>query len=349
MAEENKAPDSKILIDGSELEADTKSNLRETTIDLRVDAPGYFEISFNLVSGQNQDMQLLEQFELGSSVEIQMGYLDAYQSLFVGEITALQPKFTSSGTALLQVQGYDKLHRLGRGKKSRIFSEMSDSQIANQILEENELSSRVDDSEIIHPYVLQNNLSDLHFLQSRARRIGFEIKVDGEDIAFIKKGYHLSGEEELEYPHSLKWFFPRMSSIGAVGKVEVLGWNPETKEQVVGVAQSDSLAGAMGSAFGLDQMDSAFGERTYVESEVPVYSQNEANQLALGHLQKFALEWIKGEGECVGNPNLKAGQVVAINGLGGMFSGDYYLDRVEHSIGPELGYITGFHGIRNAS
>jgi phage protein D len=140
-----------------------------------------------------------------------------------------------------------------------------------------------------------------------------------------------------------------MSVSGAVGKMKVVGWNPETKEQIVGSAQSDALAGSMGGDFGVDISDTVFGERTVVESDVPVVNQTEADQIALGQLQSLALEWIKGDGEAVGNPEIRAGEVITLTGLGNQFSGEYYLDCVEHTVSPEFGFKTNFHAVRNAS
>ena len=50
--------------------------------------------------------------------------------LISGEITALEPEFVTSRIPLLRVRGYDRRHRLQRGRKTRTFLQQKDSDIA---------------------------------------------------------------------------------------------------------------------------------------------------------------------------------------------------------------------------
>ena len=104
----------------------------------------------------------------------------------------------------------------------------------------------------------------------------------------------------------------------------------------------------MGEAFGINIADEEFGERNQVETRIPSVNQTEADQIATGILQSLALEWIQGRGEAVGNTEIRAGEAVTITGLGTRFSGEYYIDNVEHSVSPEFGFKTNFHAVRNA-
>src|SRR6266851_9216315 len=64
----------------------------------------------------------------------------ATKVLFQGEITAIEPRFMKNGVATLLVRAYDKSHRLHRGKQSRTFLDVTDSEVVSKIAHEAGLS-----------------------------------------------------------------------------------------------------------------------------------------------------------------------------------------------------------------
>jgi len=101
------------------------------------------------------------QFDVGKVVEIRMGTGDRLTTLMVGEITGLEAAYTSSGLPGLTVRGFDRRHRLQRGRKVRTFIKQKDSEIVSKIAQEAGLSPQVKDSKIVHDYVLQANQTDM--------------------------------------------------------------------------------------------------------------------------------------------------------------------------------------------
>jgi phage protein D len=73
----------------------------------------------------------------------------------------------------------------------------------------------------------------------------------------------------------------------------------------------------------------------------PVQTEEEAKALAISLLRERAYEFLKGSGEAIGLPDMRPGDNVEIKGIGQRFSGQYYVTRVEHSIG-NSGYTTSF-------
>jgi phage protein D len=63
----------------------------------------------------------------------------------------------------------------------------------------------------------------------------------------------------------------------------------------------------------------------------------------------MALTYVEGFGTCIGDPELRAGTLVEIEGLGKRFSGSYYVTSTEHSYKPSIGYRTAFSVRRNAT
>ena len=81
----------------------------------------------------------------------------------------------------------------------------------------------------------------------------------------------------------------------------------------------------------------------------PVLSQAEADQLAASWLTEIAMTYIEGYGLCIGIADLRAGELVEIEGLGRRFSGPYYVTSAEHRYSPSSGYRTAITVRRNAT
>jgi phage protein D len=93
----------------------------------------------------------------------------------------------------------------------------------------------------------------------------------------------------------------------------------------------------------------AFDSASATRVMQPVHSQEEADQLARRGFVEMATRYIRAEGLCIGDPRLRAGTVVKIEGLGERFSGPYYITLVEHRFGRNKGYRTAFSARRNAT
>jgi phage protein D len=242
------------------------------------------------------------------------------------------------------------MHRLRRGRKTRAYYDVKDSQVAEQIAAALGLQAEATDTEVVHPYLLQNSLSDIDFLMQRAKRIRFEAIVNGKTLVFRPAANHLGEVVALEYMRDLKWFNVRLSTVSQVSDVAVRGWNPATKQPIVSVARADSETTRMkGAALGPELTEVAFGTSSLAVVDVPVSSQAEADQMAGARFRDMAIELTCGEGEAVGNPALHAGVTVELRGLGPRFTGAYYVVKSEHRAGPDLGYVTRFDVRRNAS
>src|SRR5262249_4167243 len=93
--------------------------------------------------------------------------------LFDGEITNVEPQFNRDGRAGLVFRGYDKSHRRHRGRKSRTFTNSTDSDVVTTIAGEAKLTPEVATTSTKFDYLLQTNQTDMEYLTERARRIGY--------------------------------------------------------------------------------------------------------------------------------------------------------------------------------
>lgn len=345
-------PDFDVVINGSPLPASAIAYVRSVTVDERVELPSMFTIEMTGSDAQEEEVPWVDDanlFSIGNVVEIKLGYVDELETLLIGEITGLEPEFTFTRLPNLLVRGYDRRHRLQRGRKTRTFVQQKDSDIASQIASEAGLTAEVEDSGTVHDYILQANQTDLDFLRERARQIQFEVIVEDKTLIFRPVNNAQSESLTLTMDDDLLEFYPRLSSMGQVSEVSVRSWSPKDKKEIVGQSKAgDEVSSMGGQSSGAAISESAFGAAVELNAR-PVATQAEADQIAKARFNDLVLELITGEGTCWGRTDLRSGNVIEIAGVGQRFSGAYYVPTAIHRYSPQLGYQTHFTVRRNAS
>jgi phage protein D len=346
-------PDFDVIINGSPLPMAAEAYIAGVTVDESIELPSMFTLEVTSSDEQTQEAQWVNDqtlFAIGNVVEIKLGYVDDLETVLIGEITALEPQFVFNRLPSLTVRGYDRRHRLQRGRKTRTFVQQKDSDIASQIAREAGLTAQVEDSATVHDYILQANQTDLDFLHERASRIQYEVVVEDKTLFFRPVGNAQGEVLILTMDDDLLEFYPRLSAAGQVGEVTVRSWSPKDKKELVGQAHAgDEVSTMGGQESGAALVEGAFGAAIELLSAYPVATQAEADQLAKARFNHLVLDLISGEGVCWGRTDLRAGKVITIDGVGQRFSGQYYVTAVVHRYLPQRGYQTYFTVRRNAS
>jgi len=346
-------PDIDVLINGSPIPASTLTYVADVVVDESVELPSMFAFAMSSSDVQGQALPWIDDqnlFSMGNAVEIKLGYAGNLTSLMIGEITALEPEFTYSRLPILRVRGYDRRHRLQRGRKTRTFLQQKDSDIASQIGGAAGLSVQATDSGTSLDYVLQANQTDWEFLCERARLIRYEVVVQDKTLFFQPVANDQNEVLTLGLENDLLEFHPRLSSAGQATEVKVQSWSVKDKKAVLGDSTpGDEVSTMGGQSSGAAIAQTAFGDSIEVVSNQPVGTQAEADQLAKARFNELVLQLISGDGVCRGRTDIRAGKVIKIDGIGQRFGGRYYVTSAIHRYSPIGGYLTEFIVRRNAS
>ena len=346
------APRFELRLNGGELLPQAEADVVEASALQDVAAPGMFALRLRNEDRETGRLTWSDHslFSLGTAVEIRMGYGRQLRTVMDGEITGLEPELRAGEPPMLTVRGHDRRHRLMRGRKSRSFTQIQDSEIARQIAQEAGLTAEVESTRNVLEYVLQHNQTDLEFLHDRAARLGFEIVIEGRRLRFRSHANTGAAALTLTREDDLLEIDLRLSTLGQAAQVEVRAWNPKDKDAFIGQAAAGGEGTTMGgSVTGPQAVQSAFGSSVARVVDEPVFLQNEAGQIASGRLREMALGYVAGEGIAKGRPDLAAGTVIRMDGLGRRFSGLYYVTSARHSWSPRRGYRTAFTVRRNAT
>jgi phage protein D len=318
-----------------------------------------FEITINNWDAETRDFKYSDRdlFNPGKKVELWMGYFGNLRLMLTGQITSLKPSFPSGGQPTLGISGLNVLHQLRKKQESHSYQKLTDNQIARQIQGrlgvEIMTEANAPGQKEEYRYLFQDNQYDILFLMQRARAIGYDLTVieDGNSAKLQARPSKLRFAPsenikrtiyELKYGISLIEFQPTLATANQVNKVTVRGWDNEKKKPIsVTVGRNELETKGVGKAGNQQAIEQSFDQREEVIVNRPVNSQQEAQTYARRRLEENAKELVTGSGAVVGLPDLRAGTVVYISGVGQRFSGRYFVTSTTHTIG-DGGYTTRF-------
>ena len=340
----------KVEVDGQPLDGAAETALVRVAVDDHLHLPDTFELTFQ----ETADMTVAgaARLRVGSAVKVSTSALgDGTPSLLIsGEVTALEGVYREGKAPLLVARGYDHAHRLSRGRSSATFQNVTYSDIARTIASQAGLAvGTIDESGRVHEHVGQTGQTDGEFLKGLAREVGFEVAVVEGKLEFRRPreasnapvGGDFSSTDPLQlvFGQDLLEFRPRVTSSGQVSRVEVRGWDPATKQAIVGTARAGTTAAQLpdnpGSLAGL------FGSPVLiVEGGYP--SQAEADRAAEALAEQVGSAFAEASGIARGNPRVKAGVAVSVSQVAAPFAGRYTLTHTRHTYDPQDGYRTHF-------
>jgi hypothetical protein len=319
----------------------------------------------------NDRLQWLDHplLETDTRLELDLGYAPAeLETVFVGEITGLEASFPSAGSPQVTVVAHDFLQRLTVGTKDRAFVlslpcfgkfPLPDEAITSLVALTNGLVPAIDSVgsalsflALLVAYALdpveakreirvQQEQSDFDFLTMLAKENGWELFIDHtrEPKGFVLRFEFLMGgftpEVVLEWGRSLIDFTPRVSTVGQVGAVATRIWISAIQSEFVVLLGWDFDRAAFDLQIypGLGDLDAILGsDRARGVLRIEALGPASAPKTILSELLPRLNSRLTGSGTTIGNPAIKAGRVIGVEGLGGEFGGLYRVTSASHTI-----------------
>jgi phage protein D len=285
-------------------------------------------------------------FKEGTRIQISTGWegISTLTPIFDGEIVGIELDLLTSGKPRISVRAYSRGHRLHRGRQTKSFVQMTDSDIVNQIGQAAGFTVSSDATTEVHDWVLQNNQTDWEFLSLLAQRNGYRLYVQNQkDLHFSKVVDTPQTTVTLAWGEDLFSFHPRTSASRQVNTVTVRGWDPQQKQVIVGTCTTASgLPQVDGNLVGSTIAQTAFGAADTIVVNRPIWSQSEAEDLAKSIYDDIGGRYLQAHGICYGNPYIMPGVGVKVEKVGNKFSGTYLVTSTRHVYSPNGSYDTHF-------
>ncbi|WNF29710.1 VgrG-related protein [Streptomyces sp. C11-1] len=273
------------------------------------------------------------------------------ERLFTGEVTAVELDSDTTGSFTV-VRAFSKAHRLQRGRKVAAFRNMKTADIVRKVAAGAGLAcGKVEAAPITYKQLTQPNVSDWEFLQHLAAESGAVVRVDDKGLLQFTKPKPAASAPApstsatrdpmvLEYGNNLVALRAVLTGADGADSVEVRGWNVDTKTRLVARQQSirsDTVTPGMSPSLAAG----AFGSnaRTTI-ADTPYRTQAETTAVAGALAASVSSGFGEIEAVAYGNPQLRAGQPVALGNVGPAFSGRYTATAAHHVLEPDTGYRT---------
>lgn len=316
-------------------------------------------------------------FDIDNKLSFAVGYApNPLEQVFLGEITGVEADFPTSGMPAMRLIAHDYLHRLAAGSYARGFGILPDFLIAAIVGAENLLLPAIDPVGVGDPSLAlavldavfnktgskQKGQSDLELLKELAERYDADFWVEGDVLYLSRLIKEYEPRLTLTWGENLLNFSPKVNTVGQIAGISVkftlsgisaligflltVFWDfdrerlgvsviPDVAVNLGGVAPISNTKVVTQSLVGGPVM-------TLIHSHLsnPADITNSVFKI-VRKLRQTLNNRLTGQGSAIGDPRIRAGAVIKLEGLGSDFSGIYRVTSANHLIDGS-GYRTVF-------
>lgn len=268
----------------------------------------------------------------GKVLEIEGGYDMQENLLFKGIITAQRIKLRRRGDSLLHVEARDPAFRMALTRRSRYFTELTDSDLFEDIISSYAgLAADVEPTTVTYPEIVQYQVSDWDLVVGRAEKIGMVCLADGGTFSIAKPNVQGPPVLTLTYGENVFDLELKMDSRTQAQKVTASAWDPANQE-VISAEVEDAPSPAQGDLAGQELAD-ASGAYNVELRHSGTLQQEEVDAWAEAGMLKSRLAKVRGTIGFQGNESVRPGNLVELKGMGERFNGAAFVSGVRHMLG----------------
>ncbi|MFZ5961671.1 phage late control D family protein [Thalassococcus sp. BH17M4-6] len=305
--------------------------------------------------------------EPGMTAELSLGYYGPEDIVpkLSGTVVSITPSFPDTGMPQMKVRVLSELFTLQKEQLTREFIDMTDTAIAQSLAGDLGLEVATtpgqEAGETPVEFLQMNNEYPINFLMRRARLLGYDVAILSEvdpSLGLTVTGASDDGKVlffgpsdpdqpvyDLAWGKTLASFNIAVRVKEQVSRVTVKSTNPALpagQQEIEAEATLDDLDLDFPDPRLLDTMTEALTSAAEVVVDEPVQNQAEADAKALGILRERVKDMVTAEGSTVGFPDLRAGRVIEVTGVGARYSGRWVLTKTTHKL-DSTGYTTKFN------
>jgi uncharacterized protein involved in type VI secretion and phage assembly len=339
-----------VKVNGTALPDDVKPLLVTGYVDDSNHVPDLFLLRF---SDEGGTVLAKAAFEIGAKVELSLQSTQPGGPgvLLAGEVTAIEVDLSEAGVFTI-VRGLDASHRLFRGTRVEAYVNMTASDIVKKVAQRAGLQCEVEATTTMLDHTTQEGINDWDFLHRLAAEHDRILTMADGKLRFVARtpaseapGGTAGSRDNplvLERGVSLVNLRGTLTSDGQVAKVEVRGWDPQQKKEVVAVKDAVTESAKPEGGITPASLAAKFDGATYVVGRATLAQQDQVTAVAGSLADHLAGGFAELEGTARGNPALRSGTAVQLAGVAAPFAGKYVLTSTRHEFAPDFGYRTTF-------
>jgi phage protein D len=279
--------------------------------------------------------------KLGTEIKIFAGTVNSPTEIFRGKVTGLEGRFPSNGPPDLVVLAEDALQSARMTRRTKNWDSTTLSAIASQVANNLGLTPVVDGLDTNVNTQQQFNETDLHFLRRILARYDADVQIVGTELHASPRSQTQRNLMELDLNSQLKQVRVIADLAHQVTQVTATGWDYQQGQDISVTSQTTSLGPGSGRT-GADWQQQAFAMRFEHIGRFATLDTADAQALVDAEYAQRARSFVVAHGVAEGNPNLRVGSYLKLNGIGPRFSNTYYTNATVHHFDTANGYETRF-------
>lgn len=251
-------------------------------------------------------------------------------ALFVGDVTAIELGWQADAGRVLRVRAHDRLHRLRARQTIRALVDVTVADVATLLAGDLGVSVVADEPGPRWSRLVQDRQSDLRLLLETAERCGLHVALRETELHLMS----LAGTGEIVplcLGEGLLEATLELDAEPGVGGIAVTGWDAATMEPVVGEATTPR-----GGVPATPVVSDAGTRRELIDHGAP--TADRAAAAAQAELDRRHAAGAVLRGVATGDPALRPGVGVLLDGPDPDLAGLHILTRVRHELDASRGY-----------
>lgn len=258
-------------------------------------------------------------------------------ALFDGEITAIRRTLNGARERSLTVRAYDRLHRLRKKQSLRHMNEVGLAEFAQTVAGDLGLDLDIADSPRPRRVLIQQDQSDFGLLAELAGEAGLCFRLDADTLRLSTLGGHGGEEIRLTPGENILEITTDVSAEPMRKASRALGWDLASNRVLAGeagMAAQDALEMRLDAVSAFEGLGERFLVNRICESD------DEVRRLAQADIDRATARGLIVDALCEGDPALRPGAVVRLEGMGSEADGPFVVSSAVHRFDAHAGYTT---------
>jgi Rhs element Vgr protein len=268
-------------------------------------------------------------FEPGREIEIKLGYQNDNQTVYKGIVVKHGITGSAENGSMLKIECKDPAVKMTSVRKHKVYTDLSDSEIFEQIVNGYGFTIQAEDISFQHPQIVQYYATDWDFMLSRAEMNGRVIQCSNGEVTVSKPKID-EPSLELLYGSTIFDFEMEMDARHQTGPVLSKSWNQANQQ----IDESEGTAENYGQAGNFDEEQLV--EALKIDGTTLAHggsrNETELRNWADAALVKSRLAKIRGRIKCKGFSGIEPGNTLKLAGLGERFNGAVFVAAVIHEM-----------------
>lgn len=266
----------------------------------------------------------------GNEIEIQAGYHSDEECIFKGIVVKHSIKVRSTGKSHLIIDCAHSAVKMTKVRKSRYFYEVTESDAWSEILGEYGINPDIQTTDFNHNELLQFEATDWDYIVSRAETNGLFVIGEKEALSIQPPDFDQEATEAVNFGSTLLSLDAEIDAATQISTVKGQTWD-YSKTEITEIEAADQSPVTPGN------FDFSTLSEVYFDTEIVI--RNNAKQpdevlqkWADATLLRHQLSKVRGRAQFQGIPQISAGKIIELQGLGDRFNGKAFVSGVKHEI-----------------